>query len=85
MTKKQGDELTDFSFKNRQNQIAVHLKFAMLTHLLSQEKDTLGKKLIQGDYRIQNSFFFPNDLIRAIAPWKQYGRNLPMELLRLKI
>lgn len=71
MTKKQGDVLTASSFKTHRNQIAVHLKFAILTSVSSLKKDTLRKKLIQKDCRVQNSFFFfsPNDLIREITPW----------------
>lgn len=51
--------------------MAIHLKFARLTYVLSLRKDTLREKLIQRDYRVQNyySFFSPNDFIREIIPW----------------
>lgn len=65
VTEKQGGVLTDFTFKNHPNWIAI----CHAVDGLSLEKDTLRKKLIQRDYRVQNSFFPPNNLIREIVPW----------------
>lgn len=38
VTKKQGDVLTDFSFKNHHNQIAIYLKFTVLLCLIPRER-----------------------------------------------
>lgn len=66
---KPGDELPDFSFKSSQHQIAIDFKFATMTYVLSLEKGAFNKKLIQKDYRVQNSNPHLNDLIREIIPW----------------